>query len=319
MTVTDTTAEIAVVRDDTVSDRRTPWPSGRHRVKQPKPARAPLPAGTIAVLWVLTSIGLIAVWFVAYALLFSSVQQAASQRQLYAEFREQLALATAPLGGVITPGSPVAVMQAPDLGLTDQIVVEGTTSSVLRVGPGHRRNTPLPGQAGVCVLYGRSVAFGSPFAGADQLAAGTNIDIVTGQGQFTYEVDGVRRSGDLLPEPLAEGESRLTLVVGDSAFMPGLTAKSAYYVDATMIGKTVDAPVGRPTTIAADEDVLAGDKSGLVPLVLWLQALLLAALALVWARVRWGGWQTWVVGLPVVLGLLWGITSSAFVLLPNLL
>jgi len=42
-------------------------------------------------------------------------------------------------------------------------------------------------------------------------------------------------------------------------------------------------------------------------------------IATVWARLRWGPWQTWVVAVPLVVALLWGATNSAFALLPNLL
>jgi hypothetical protein len=53
--------------------------------------------------------------------------------------------------------------------------------------------------------------------------------------------------------------------------------------------------------------------------VLWLQALLLAAVAAAWATARWGGPQTWLAGSPVVLAALWGASESAAQLLPNLM
>ena len=37
-------------------------------------------------------------------------------------------------------------MQIPAIGLHDVVIVEGTDSGDLRDGPGHRRDTPLPGQ-----------------------------------------------------------------------------------------------------------------------------------------------------------------------------
>jgi sortase A len=38
----------------------------------------------------------------------------------------------------------------------------------------------------------------------------------------------------------------------------------------------------------------------------------------VWAWLRWGRWQTWLVGLPLCLAVLWGISENALLLLPNL-
>jgi sortase A len=322
MTATDTTTEIPVVTEEMIAVRRGPQLPrlGRHRRdSQPKPV-TPLSQGTLTTLWALVSLGVLALWFVAYALLFSAVQQNAHQRQLYAEFREELAMATAPVGGAIEPGSPIALMQAPGIGVSNELIVEGTASSQLRVGPGHRRDTALPGQAGVSVIYGRSVTFGAPFAKLSTSIPGQTINVTTGQGEFVYQVEGVRREGDPLPEPLADGEGRLTLVGSESSgWRQGWTADSVVLVDAKLTGKAVATPPGRPTSIPPDEDAMAGDKSALMPLVLWLEALLLMALALVWIRVRWGSWQTWVVGLPVIVGLVWGATSCVFVLLPNLL
>ena len=62
------------------------------------------------------------------------------------------------------------------------------------------------------------------------------------------------------------------------------------------------------------------DVSGaLIPMIFWLQGLLLATLGAVWAWRRWGVWQTWIVGAPAIMALLWGATSSAALLLPNLI
>jgi sortase A len=58
----------------------------------------------------------------------------------------------------------------------------------------------------------------------------------------------------------------------------------------------------------------------LIELVLWLQALVLAVGAFAWARIRWGRWETWLVGVPVVVAATWQVYSSgAVALLPNLL
>jgi hypothetical protein len=57
----------------------------------------------------------------------------------------------------------------------------------------------------------------------------------------------------------------------------------------------------------------------LTPLVLWLQVLVAAAVGATWAQARWGGAQTWLVGLPVLLLAVWEVADSAMQLLPNLM
>jgi sortase A len=152
------------------------------------------------------------------------------------------------------------------------------------------------------------------------MAPGDTIEVTTGQGELTFTVDGVRRPGDPLPPPPDPAASRLTLVSGEgTGRLQSLVASSVVFVDATLDGEAQPAPPGRPTSISDDERLMSGDTSALVPLVLWLEVLLLAVVVLVWARARWGTWQTWVVGVPIVIAVGWAVTSTAFVLLPNVL
>jgi len=48
-----------------------------------------------------------------------------------------------------------------------QVVVGGTSAGDLESAPGHRRDTALPGQVGVSLIYGRAVTFGAPFGQLD--------------------------------------------------------------------------------------------------------------------------------------------------------
>jgi sortase A len=64
---------------------------------------------------------------------------------------------------------------------------------------------------------------------------------------------------------------------------------------------------------------MQGDPSALLGVAVSLPLLILAILFVAWAGSRWGGWQTWVVGAPVVLAALWAVSQSAVQLLPNLL
>lgn len=277
-----------------------------------------VPDRASTVVSVLLTVGLLAICFAVFGLILSGIQQAAGQRTLYADLRQELALATAPLGGQIKPGTPVALLDGPQL--NQLVVLEGTSSDTLRAGPGHRRDTSLPGQPGASILYGRSITYGAPFASITKLAPGDVLTVTTGQGIFNYKVDGVRRKGDLLPARLPAGGSRLTLVTAESdGVRKGWIAQSTVFVDATLQGDAQSAPAGRPAGIPDQEKAMAGDTGALVPLVFYLQGLLLVGVALAWARARWGFWQSWLVGVPVVLVVGWLCADTTFVLLPNLL
>jgi sortase A len=267
----------------------------------------------------LVTVAAVAVWFVFYALVLSGLQESHDQHVLYTRLRADLASEKTPFGGTIAPGTPVALITAPSIGLRD-VVVEGTSSRNLSKGPGHFPSSPMPGQAGVSLILGRSVTFGGPFGKITALRAGAPIVVTTGQGRFTFQVKDVRRPGDPLPPVLPANAAGLTLVTAEgNGWMGGLTPSQAVYVDARMIGGKVQAaPSGRPTAVASVDQIMAGDTTDLVGLFLWLQAAVLVVAGLAYARTKWTIWQLWIVGLPVVVAALWGASSATLMLLPNL-
>ncbi|KUN75934.1 sortase [Streptomyces griseoruber] len=259
----------------------------------------------------------------AQLLVISGAQEHSAQHAAFDELRNQLALGTAPVaqtdqdGRLLAPGTPVALIDVPRLGTT-QVVLEGTDSSVLTDGPGHRRDTPMPGQAGTSVLMGRAAAYGGPFCGLPSLTAGDTFSVTTGQGRATYRVSGVRRAGDPAPAPLASGKGRLVLVTATgSRFVPSGVLR----VDADLMSTPFPTPAAviRSGTLPASEEPLARPDGVPWPLVMWLQALLLAAVAAVWAWHRWGRHQTWIVFAPVVAVLGLQVATRTTELLPNLL
>jgi sortase A len=281
--------------------------------------RPPLPGGALVVIRVSLGFALLALWLVFFGLGLTGLQAARSQLVLYGQLRTQLADATEPIGGTIEPGTPVALIEAARIGLR-YVVVEGSAAGDLRAGPGHRRDTPLPGQAGTCVLYGRATLFGGPFRHVLDLRPGDTITVTTGQGTFEYRVDGVRRAGDPLPGLLRSGGGRLTLVTAEGvSWRKGWAPNHVAYVDATLQGTAQPAPAGRLTGVTRADTAMQGDPGALVPVVLWLQVLMLACAGAAWAQVRWGGAQAWLVFIPAVLAALWGATESALQLLPNLM
>jgi LPXTG-site transpeptidase (sortase) family protein len=250
------------------------------------------------------------------------LQHGRDQQVAYAEFRKALAEGVAPTGqtdingNLLVPGTPVALLRIPSLGV-DEVVSEGTTSSILKSGPGHRRDTVLPGQVGTSIVMGRQAAYGGPLASVGSLEVGDPIEVTTGQGAFTYRVTGFRGPGD--PQPASAGtEGRLTFITADG--IPYL-ASSTLRVDAVLVGDP--APAGArvlgPASLAPSELPMQGDPQAWIPLAFWVQGLALAAIGVVWLAGRWGRWQTWVVGVPVLAVLGLGAAGEITRLLPNLL
>ncbi len=269
---------------------------------------------------IFATIGILCAWFLIYLFLLTPFQEARSQTIKYGNLRESLALQTTPIGGAIAPGTPVALIDSPSLGLSSQVVVEGTSSGDLMNGPGHLRNSVLPGQMGVSYLFGRASMFGGPFAKIERARPGDLITVTTGQGVFTYVVEDVRRVNSPLPQPLATGKGRLTLVTatGDGSGISWQPSE-ALYVDATLKGDAQQYPPGRPYVVTRSELPLQGDPSALLSLALALPLLIGSVVFGLWARNRWGLWQAWLVALPVVLASLWAVSQAAVQLLPNLL
>ena len=247
-----------------------------------------------------------------------------AQHDIYANFRAALAGATAPTGPtqptnpsqLLTPGTPVAVLSIPEIGLR-AVVLEGTSGQVLANGPGHLRDTVLPGQAGLSEILGRRAAYGGPFGQLSTLAPGQTFTVTTGQGVASYRVLDVRRPGDIEP-PLTAGQGRLELITADG---PPFAPSGVLRVDADLVSKPWPAPpmVVSAADVSSAERVLGTDPLAWVPLVLWGQALVLTVGALAWMAARWGRWQTWIVAVPVVTYIGVSICEEVTRLLPNLM
>jgi LPXTG-site transpeptidase (sortase) family protein len=271
----------------------------------------------------MTILGCLLLGFVVQLVLLSDLEHNRAQRVSYANFRSELALGTAPVSALdsnskpVKIGAAVAVLEIPLLHMRE-VVGQGTTSSVLADGPGHRRDTVLPGQAGVSIIMGRRAAYGAPFNRLSSLRVGDRINVTTGQGVQHFGVIDVRRAGDPSPAAAAADESRLILMTATgAAYVPDGVLR----VDAKLIS-TVQ-PAGLVGLSAAqlptDEKPLQGEPGAWLPIVLWGQVLLAAALAFAWARSRWGFWQAWLVGVPILTAVGLEVASSFIRLLPNLL
>jgi sortase A len=262
----------------------------------------------------------LALWFLLFATVLTGFRERGSQARLYERFRSELALETVPISAPIGVGTPVAMISAPAAGLHSVVVVEGTTAKQLTGGPGHRSDTPLPGQVGISVIYGRSLTFGGPFGHLTDLKAGDPITVTTGQGVFDYKVADIRRPGDPVPAAPGPNGSRLTLVTSTSqGWRSGWAPSETMYVDANLSGGKVSAvPASLPTSVSKASTAMQGDPGALVGLIFWLEALGLATGAVIWAWLRWGRLQTWLVGGPLLAAILWAASDQVALLLPNL-
>jgi sortase A len=294
--------------------------------RTPRPIRPGEPAETLhLVSSACTVILIVCVWVLLQMLVLGRLSEARAQHLLYQEYRTQLATETAPTGALdfdgkpVGEGSPVALMSIPAIGLGDVVVVDGTASGDLLVGPGHLRTTPLPGNAGTSLVMARSTTYGAPFAAITALQPGDAIYVVGAQGPITYRVTDVRRAGDAVPAfPTGKAPGRLILATADSTgFLSSLRPRDVVYVDAD----TQKAyPSGTVYPVVPDsEKAMASDTSALPLLVLLLAFVAGLVLAVSAARRRIRPALVWLVAAPVAIALAWAVTDQVMRLLPNLM
>lgn len=249
--------------------------------------------------------------FIGYLATVSDSQQARTQRNLYERISDDFHKDVGPLGGAIDEGTPVAVLEIPAIGVKQ--VVEGTTAALLRGGPGHLRNTGLPGQFGNAVIMGKSWTYGAPFARIGDQRPGQRINVTTQQGPFTYLVRETTHIDEGDNDAIAPGGAhQLTLVTADSWLRPdGRTA-----VVADLQGPFQVAEPGRPRTVRGDEKGTGGESGVGIALLLWAQALVLVTAAGGWALRRHDRRVTLLLGTPIVIAVVWSLYDTAARLLP---
>jgi sortase A len=283
--------------------------------KATRPPRRPLELDTAAVVAIgLLTLTLLVVGFGLFLFAGSGISAHRDQSLMYRQLKSELAQATVPVNGAIPVGTPIGLVEMPDIGLR-QVFVEGSASAQTATGPGLRRDTVLPGQAGASVLVGRRATYGRAFAHLDQVKVGDIIKVTTGQGVFTYDVDLVRTS-DAADVLIAQVASRLTLVTSDPAITPSRTLM----VSAQLQGDALPATT-RQATYAEDvpgQGSLAGHQVGLL---LNAQLLLLLSVVVTRSVLRrtTARGVLWIGATPVALALLWSVFSDLAALLPNTL
>ncbi|SNS52739.1 LPXTG-site transpeptidase (sortase) family protein [Micrococcales bacterium KH10] len=270
-----------------------------HRTALPRPEQSDRVRSTGDVLQI---VGLLIISLIAYTLLVSPLFHMRAQHIAYNELRYQLANGISPVGHVtmsdtpVTTGTPLGVITIEKLGV-NEVFLSGTTAQVLQSGPGHRRDSVLPGQSGASVIMGRHASFGGPFGKLDMLTAGDSVTTITGQGQATYRVTGIRRSGDPLPAVMSPGDGRLTLVSATGrSFMPSDVIR----VDMELISDPFETPRAVVSAVELDdaEAAFASDSAAWPWVVIWLASWFAVFVLIRRLSWWWGRPQAWIVGVP---------------------
>jgi len=291
--------------------------------------------------------GTVILLFVAYQLWGTGIAESHSQAVLRTKFDHELdrihteagstSTTVPPKSGSPDPapttdapgdGQPVGLIQIPRIGL-DKVIVEGTSTTDLRQGPGHYFGTPLPGQAGNAAIAGHRTTYGAPFYNLNELSDGDPVVITTTQGVFTYKVMrtlvvpcGDSNCND--PADQAVIAPSVTPELTLTTCNPRFSSSSRLVVQATLTSAKVTAPVSAaPTTTvpprhisaAAEAADLAGSQGDWVPALWWGAGVLAAGLLVrLVARRRRGGtralvYGTGTVGVLVVLFFFFGAVS----------
>lgn len=271
----------------------------------------------------LITLGVISLAFLGQLTVLSQTHYTSAQIKALNQFRYDLANGTAPVGQVngegklLAEGTPVALISAKSINLK-AVVLEGTSGTNLMDGPGHKRDTVLPGQRGISVIYGRQAAYSGVFGQISTLKPGDQIEVITGQGTSTYQVTKLRRTGDQVTNDLGTAAGRLTLVTAEGIpFVPNAVIR----VEADLVGQAKSTPSRNIPfgAIATSEQAMANEVDALSPAIFLAQGLILVLLAFIWLRRNWGKTQAWLVGVPVMLWLGSHFFEQVIRLLPNLI
>ena len=189
--------------------------SGLPRLRRPllrRPTRAGL-MRKVPVILVIAGVllllegGLPVLWKEPFSALFSAQVQSALGDDLEAQEREAAREAAkgrrnalqymrrraVSLNRELGPGEPLGRLRIEKIDLST-VVVQSTTEPSLTKGPGHYRETPLPGQKGnwTVGIAGHRTTYDAPFRHIDKLDRGDEIVFTLPYGRFTYEVEGTK-------------------------------------------------------------------------------------------------------------------------------
>jgi len=294
----------------------------------PRPGRDGPPAIPLAI----GVLGLIVILFVAWTLWGTSLSADRAQARLEDRFAEaevaaadDLGTGTESVAGIeaesvsdIPPaeraaraplppypevGGLVARIEIPAIGST-WMVSEGVSLDVLQDGPGHFEGTARPGEQGNAAIAGHRTTYGAPFNRLDDLGPGDEILItyLTGrQFRYTYRETRIVDPSDV--SVLQDtGDDRLTL----TACHPEYSAAERIVVIAALDDGQTAEPLSQQARdaepdVAALQDLDGGSTADRLPAYLWAAAALATVAAVLVLALRWKGWPSLLVGVPLSL------------------
>ena len=230
---------------------------------------------------VLITLGLLMFGFVAYQLWGTGLQTAQAQNRLDDDWADQLASTTttievstttstphttlpgdtttsssstvpvAPTSPPVESGTAIARLKIPAIDL-DWIVVEGVTPNDLKDGPGHFRETVMPGQLGNSVLAGHRTTYGAPFFDLDKLQPGDLITVETRVGTYVYEVTGSEVVGPNDYALVVPTKDPTVATLTLSTCHPAYTAKDRLIIRATLVAEQSSQVYAPPSATVPD-------------------------------------------------------------------
>jgi sortase A len=155
---------------------------------------------------VLADAGLTLVWQEPLSAAYGSLQQGEAEDQLEdLEAEYPTAADLAAIAGVngapakariladrfeprLQEGHAIGRIKIDRIGL-DIVVVQGTETASLQRGPGHYKNTSLPGQPGTVAIAGHRTTYLAPFRHIDEIEDGDEVRVEMPYAAFTYTVE----------------------------------------------------------------------------------------------------------------------------------
>lgn len=146
--------------------------------------------GTVQVIGeLLITAGLVVLLFVVYEVYITDVLSADEQRVATADLDDNWKKPERGTQLQVSTGKGFAKLYVPSFG-PDFVftVLEGTDGKTLEAGPGHYKNSVLPGQPGNFAVAGHRVGKGSPFNDLDLLKSCDKIVVETQNSWYVYRV-----------------------------------------------------------------------------------------------------------------------------------
>lgn len=154
-------------------------------------------------------------------------------------------------------GTPLGYIQIPAIDV-DWAFVEGVKARDIEKGPGHFRESPMPGQVGNTAIAGHRTTHGQPFFDLDKVKPGDEIITITDAGTYVYAVtESIVVSptdyAAVVP-PFRADTATLTLVT----CTPAYTARERLVVRAVIVPEKSDQIYLPPSRLPAPDPGIGG-------------------------------------------------------------